>query len=65
MRKKNWLKKIQFVLVQSCHTHKRQFNAMASLYLEGGSLIGLWIHIAQKLQQRTKKNKRRQKNLNS
>ena len=40
---------------------------MAPLYLEYGSFIDLGIHIAQKLQQRVnkKKKKQRQKNLNS
>ena len=58
---------IKFILVQSCQTHKRQFNTMAPLYLEYGSFIDLGIHIAQKLQQRVKKKKKkqRQNNLNS
>ena len=59
------LKKIQFILVQSCQTHKRQSKAMGPLYLEGGSFISLVIHITQKLQRRAKKKKQRQKNLNS
>ena len=42
--------------------HKRQFKAMAPLYLEGGSFVSLGIHIAQKFQQRTKeKNKTKDK----
>ena len=39
---------------------------MAPLYLEGGSFVGPGIHIAQKLQWRTKKKKnQRQRKLNS
>ena len=49
---------IKFILVQSCQTHKRQFNAMTPLYLEGGSFVSLGIHIAQKSQQRTKEKKK-------
>ena len=49
---------IKFILVQSCQTHKRQFNAMTPLYLEGGSFVSLGIHIAQKFQQRTKEKKK-------
>ena len=52
---------IKFILVQSCQTHKRQFNAMTPLYLEGGSFVSLGIHIAQKSQQRTKKKKKNQR----
>ena len=45
---------------------KRQFNALAPLYLEGGgSSVNLGIHIAQKLQPRTKKIKQRQRKSNS
>ena len=40
---------------------KRQFNALAPLYLEGGSFVGPRIHIAQKLQWRTKKKKTKDK----
>ena len=50
---------IKFILVQSCQTHKRQFNAMTPLYLEGGSFVSLGIHIAQKSQQRTKEKKKK------
>ena len=49
--------------MRSCQTHKRQFNAMAPLYLEYGSFIDLGIHIAQKLQQRAKKKKTKTKEL--
>ena len=57
---------IKFILVQSCQTHKRQFNAMTPLYLEGGSFVSLGIHIAQKFQQRTKEKKnQRQRKSNS
>ena len=52
---------IKFILVQSCQTHKRQFNAMTPLYLEGGSFVSLGIHIAQKSQQRTKEKKKNQR----
>ena len=44
--------------MRSCQTHKRQFNAMAPLYLEYGSFIDLGIHIAQKLKQRAKEKKK-------
>ena len=54
-------KKIQFILVQSCQTHKRQSKAMGPLYLEGGSFIGLGIHITQKLQRRAKEKKEKKK----
>ena len=57
------LKKIQFILVQSCQTHKRQSKAMGPLYLEGGSFISLVIHITQKLQRRAKKKKTKTKEL--
>ena len=57
---------IKFILVQSCQTHKRQFNAMTPLYLEGGSFVSLGIHIAQKFQRRTKEKKnQRQRKSNS
>ena len=48
--------------MQLCQIHKRQFKAMAPLYLEGGSFVGLGIHIALKFQRRTKeKNKTKDK----
>ena len=48
--------------MQLCQIHKRQFKAMAPLYLEGGSFVNLGIHIAQKFQRRTKeKNKTKDK----
>ena len=48
--------------MQLCQIHKRQFKAMAPLYLEGGSFVSLGIHIAQKFQRRTKeKNKTKDK----
>ena len=57
------LKKIQFILVQSCQTHKRQSKAMGPLCLEGGSFISLVIHITQKQQRRAKKKKTKTKEL--
>ena len=47
--------------MQSCQKNKRQLNAMAPFYLEGGSFFGPRIHIAQKLQWRTKKKKTKDK----
>ena len=48
---------IKFILVQSCQTHKRQFNAMALLYIEGGSFASLIIQIAQNCNEKKKKKK--------
>ena len=45
---------IKFILVQSCQTHKRQFNAMTPLYLEGGSFASLIIQIAQNCNKKKK-----------